>query len=81
MNTDVFQSCGQMSLILALEAAPRNNIAGASEIDYCGSLEDEQDPVELLGTEDSVSPISRLLKTDPNLLTFPEYQRADSNSC
>ena len=43
--------------------------------------ETEQDPVELLGTEDSVSPISRLLKTDPNLLTFPEYQRADVNSC
>ena len=40
-----------MSLILALEAAPRNNIAGASEIDYCGSLEDEQDPVKLLGTK------------------------------
>ena len=48
-----------------------------------GEMEREtgQDPVGLLGTEDSVSPISRLLKTDSNLLTFPEYQRADSNSC
>ena len=38
--------------------------------------ETKQDPVGLLGTEDSVSPISRLLETDSNLLTFPEFQRA-----
>ena len=64
MNTDLFQSCGQMSLILALEAAPRNNIAGASEIDCCGSLENEQDPVELLGTK--VLPLAGIPKSNSN---------------
>ena len=53
-----------MSLILALEAAPRNNIAGASEIDCCGSLENEQDPVELLGTK--VLPLAGIPKSHSN---------------
>lgn len=53
-----------MSLILALEAAPRNNIAGASAIDCCGSLENEQDTVEHLGTK--ALPLARIPKSNSN---------------